>query len=332
MTKAFLFALAAALPLAGCESVVNVDPPAHTPRLSIAYTLSNQALTPSYQQFFAPRALYVSTSHSITEISRLLGRADATVELRDASGQVVEQFLPRARGGYGGADSTQGYYVARRGYMGQPGQRYTLRASAPNVESVEASLTLPLPATVGAGSFALEPLFPGSSPNPHNGKGRLSFTVTDNAATTDYYMAYARVLDAKGQYWGEVSQDYSARNSTGIDIKLSSFDLSQPGNPFSTFPLSDANRNGKQLQFSNDVSYFYNRPYDPRNPTPPPAAFLEVIVSTIPFETYDYFLSVQRTLDIDDNPFAEPAPLHSNVTPGYGLFAGATDVVLRIPL
>jgi hypothetical protein len=317
MTKAFLFALVAALPLA------------HTPRLSLAYTLSNQALTPSYQQFFDRRALYVSTSHSITEISRLVGRADATVELRDASGQVVEQFLPRGRDGYGSADSTQGYYVARRGYRGQPGQRYTLHASAPNVEPAEASLTMPALAKLEGGSFALDPIS-----NTYNYKGRLTFTIADNAATTDYYLAYGRVLDAAGQYWGQLSQDYGPRNNVGPEIKLTRFDLSQPGVAFQTLPISDGGRNGLRLTYDNDVNIYYNVPYDPTNPTRPrPApAFIEITVSSIPFETYDYFLSVLRTLDIDGNPFAEPAPLHSNVTPGYGLFAGATDTVLRIPL
>jgi hypothetical protein len=329
MTKALLLALAAALPLAGCESVVNVDPPAHTPRLSIAYTLSNQALTPSYQQFFDRRALYVSTSHSITEISRLVGRADATVELRDASGQIVEQFLPRGRGGYGSADSAQGYYVARRGYMGQPGQRYTLHASAPNVEPVEASLTLPAITKLEGGSFALDP-----TSNTYNYKGRLTFTIADNAATTDHYLAYGRVLDAAGQYWGQLSQDYGPRNDVGPDIKLTRFDLSQPGAPFQTLPVSDAGRNGLRLTYDNDVYMYYNVPYDPTNPTRPrpEPAFVEITVSSIPLETYDFYQSVQRYYDTDGNPFAEPAPLHSNVKAGYGLFAGATDVVLRIPL
>ncbi|RZK25401.1 MAG: DUF4249 family protein, partial [Hymenobacter sp.] len=167
---------------------------------------------------------------------------------------------------------------------------------------------------------------------PTNGKGRLSFSVSDNAATTDYYIAYARVLDASGQYWGSVYQDYSARNNTGIDIKLTRFDLSMPGSPYQTLPISDAGRNGQPLVFSNDITYGYNRPYDPLHPTPPPAAFLEVIVSTLPAETYDFYLSLNRYYDTDGNPFAEPAPLHSNVQGGYGLFGGATDVRLRIPL
>ncbi len=329
MKKSFLFPLA--LALAGCETTVDVAPPPHTPRLALTYTLSNQAPgTADYRQFFEGRALYVSTSQDVFNPTKLQGRADATVELRDAAGQVVEQFRPRSRPGY--PDSLRGYYAPTRGYVGRPGQGYTLRASAPGVAAVEAAMTLPAPAAVEAGSYAPKPLPPGSSPNFYNYSGRLSFTVPDNAATTDYYLAYARVLDAAGRPWGQVQPDYSARGNDGPDLKLNRFDLSQPNSSYETFPLSDAGRNGQRLGSSSDVRLSYNGGYDPRNPTPPAPAFIEIIVSSIPADTYRFYLSVLRYNDTRDNPFAEPAPLHSNVTPGYGLFGGAADVSFRIPL
>lgn len=329
--KAFLLFPLAALLLAGCETTVDVVPPAHTPRLSLAYTLSNQPQTADYQKFFESRALYVSTSQGVLETKALQGRSDATVELRDATGQVVEQFLPRGRAGYG-PDSLPGYYRPRRGYAGQPGATYTLRASAPGVEAVEAQLTLPLPATLEAGSYVAQPLAPGSSPNGYGFSGRLSFAIADNAATADYYLAYARVLDGRGHYWGQVTQDYSARNHDGPDIKLNRFDLSEPGSPYQTLPLSDAGRNGQRLVYSSDVSTHYSGPYDPQNPTPPAPAYLEVTVSSLRPATYEFYQSIQRYFDTDGNPFAEPAPLRSNVQGGYGLFGGATDVTLRLKL
>lgn len=316
-------ALAATLGLASCESVVPIDLPAYTPRLSVAYTLSNHAPPAGAQDFFDSRALYVSTSQSITNINRLAGRADATVELRDASGQVVEQFRPRGRGGYGGTDSTQGFYVPVRGYVGQSGQRYTLRASAPGVDGVEASLTLPAAPTIEGGSYALSTMQPN-----YQYQGRLTFSIRDNAATTDYYMAYARVLDAAGQYWGQVSQDYAARNSLGPEIKLARLDLSRPGSPYQTLPISDAGRQGQRLSFSEDVSLSGFR----GSSSGVEPAFIEVIVSSIPAETYEFYQSIQRYYDTEGNPFAEPAPLRSNIQGGYGLFGGATDTKLRIRL
>jgi len=61
-------------------------------------------------------------------------------------------------------------------------------------------------------------------------------------------------------------------------------------------------------------------------------AFIEVPAGSIPADTHNYYLSVQRHYDTANNICAKPAPLHSNVPGGYGLFAGASDVVLRIPI
>ena len=53
-------------------------------------------------------------------------------------------------------------------------------------------------------------------------------------------------------------------------------------------------------------------------------------MSSITKEACDFYLSRRRYLDSDGNPFAEPAPLASNVRGGYGLFAGAADATYRI--
>ena len=313
------------LALASCETIVDVEAPAHTPRLALTYTLSNQAPTADYRQFFSGRDLYVSTSQGVLETKDLDGRSDATVELRDASGQVVEQFRARGRVSYQGRDSLRGYYVPTRGYVGQPGMRYTLRASAPGVEPVEATLILPAPTTIESGSYAPKSNF-------RYGPGRLSFTVADNAATTDYYVAYARVLDAAGKPWGQIVRDYNTTENNGSEVDVNRFQLTESRYFYSVFPLSDVGRNGQRISSGNDVTIHYTGAYNPTNPTPPDPAFIEVIVSNITPDAYNFYQSLRRYSDVDGNPFAEPAPLRSNVKPGYGLFGGAADVTFRIPL
>ncbi|WP_161599599.1 DUF4249 family protein [Hymenobacter nivis] len=332
MKKSFLWLpLAAAGALAGCESVVNVEPPAHTPRLALTYTLTNGVTQAGNWNFYDARDLYVSTSQGVLVTKNLAGRADATVELRDDAGQVVEQFRAKNRAPYG-SDSLRGYYAPTRGYVGQPGQRYTLRASAPGVETVEAALALPAVPVLGAGSFVPNP--PASFSPSGNRFGRLSFAIADDAATANYYLAYARVLDANGQPWGRVFQDNSDRDDqVGPDVNLNRFDLSDPGTFYQTLPVSDAGRNGQRLVYSGKVRYYYSPPSGFGNyPNPPAPAFVEVLVSAIPVDTYNYYLSVLRYYDTEQSIFAEPAPLRSNVPGGYGLFAGASDTVLRIPL
>ncbi|QNH61601.1 DUF4249 family protein [Hymenobacter sediminicola] len=328
MKKLFPISAVALLALSGCETVVDVDTPPHTPRLALSYTLSNQPATPDYRAFFEVRDLFVSGSQGVLETRQLAGRQDATIQLFDESGQVVEQFRSKARSGsygYYGQDSLYGYYVPTRNFVGVPGRTYTLRASASGLEPVEATLTLPAVPTIERAEFVV------GTPTYGYG-GRLTVSVADAAASADYYLAYARVLDRTGRYWGEVYPDYNAPGSDGPDINLGRFQLSSAYGLYSQYPFSDVGGNGQRLSFSSDVLLQYRGTYDPYNPVIPEPAFLEVIVSGITPDTYRFYQSLLRYYDTDGNPFAEPAPLHSNVRSGYGLFGGTTDAVYRISL
>jgi hypothetical protein len=332
--KSSVLWLALAATLAGCESVVTVTPPAHTPRLSLAYTLSTQPQSADYQENYRDRNPFASTSQAILVNKNLAGRTDAAIELRDASGQVVETFRPdTSRYSQKTTDYRYGAYLPVRGYAGVPGQAYTLRASAPGVEAVQATLTMPALPTIEGASFVQQPVpAAGGSGFIYDYYGVLSFAIPDQSATTDYYVAYARVLDATGAPWGYAYQDDDIRNSDGPTIDLNQFRLSYIGNVNSIKPISDAGRNGQRLLYSNAVGLSYSRPYNPANPGRPRPGYLEVTVSAIPASSYDFYQSLQRYRSANDNPFAEPAPLRSNVEGGYGLFGGASDRVVRIKL
>jgi hypothetical protein len=324
--------LLGALAFSSCETIVEVDTPPHTPRLALTYTLSNQAPTAEYQKFFSGRDLFLSVSQGVLEVKQPAGRGNASVELVDEAGQTVEQFRSKARQGHnyttGRPDSVYGYYVPVRGFVGEPGHTYTLRASAPGTEAVEATLTMPARAVIETGSYVSSTQ---NNPNIRGGAGRLTCSILDNAATTDYYMAYARVLDRSGKYWGFVRLDYSSDNGNNSEINLNRFQLSEGRNLYSQSPFSDAGGNGQRLNLSNDIYMQYDGSYGQGGTYPEPG-FIEVIVSNITPDAYRFYQSLNRYYDTDGNPFAEPAPLFSNIRPGYGLFGGATDVTYRIPL
>jgi len=192
---------------------------------------------------------------------------------------------------------------------------------------------MPALPTIEGASFVQQPVpAAGGSGFLYDYYGVLSFAIPDQSATTDYYVAYARVLDAAGAPWGYAYQDDDIRNSSGPTIDLNQFGLSYIGNVNSIKPISDAGRNGQRLLYSNAVGLSYSRPYNPANPGRPRPGYLEVTVSAIPASSYDFYQSLQRYRSANDNPFAEPAPLRSNVPGGYGLFGGATDVTLRFPI
>ncbi|WP_375437622.1 DUF4249 family protein [uncultured Hymenobacter sp.] len=321
-----------ALLFSGCETIVEVDTPPHTPRLAITYTLANQAPTPDYRASYYDRGVFVSTSQSVLERKELTGRGDATVELLNEAGQIVEQFRSVAGQGYdwttGRPDSLYGHYVPVRGFVGEPGRTYTLRASAPGVEAVEATLTLPEnKAVIETGSFVAGPF----NPLWNVRSGRLTVSFLDNASTTDYYVATARALDRNGKRWGHVVRAYN--DDPGSDIDLGRFQLSTD-NSYNLHPFNDANSNGQRLTFSADLELIYDGKFTTSSTGTniPEMGYIEVVISRITFDTYSFYQSMKRYYDTENSPFAEPAPLFSNVRQGFGIFGGATDVTYRIPL
>ncbi|MCC2547762.1 DUF4249 domain-containing protein [Hymenobacter sp. BT175] len=314
----------ATLALSACETTLTLPEPPHTPSVALKYTLPNNTTDSSYNELYDQRRLYVSNSQRVFSTAPLTGRTDATVEIRDAAGTVVERFRPVGqRGQFPGPP---GFYAPTMGLQTQPGQTYTLRATVPGLPPAESTLTMPAPAVVESGSFVLRT---GTSPggNPDERRGRLTVVLQDNAATTDYYMAYARVLDRQGQPggWSSVQLDYDSQLSVA---GVGQFGLSSTQQEYSLYPFSDAGVNGQRLTLLSDVMF-----YPERCPGGcPDPGFIEVRISSITADTYNFFLSRRRYYDSSGNPLAEPAPLVSNIRPGYGLFGGATDMTYRIAL
>jgi hypothetical protein len=319
--------------LTGCETVVDLPEPPHTPRIALQYMLSNTLPTPpnspnTNYDLFLTRRLFVSSSQRIFDTRPLEGRDDASVELRDDQGRVVEQFVSSGQQQYYGS----GFYDATRGLRGQPGQTYTLHAELPGFEPVESTLTLPTLAVIESATFVLR------SSGGHNGQtnqaaGHLSVVVADDPSTTDYYLAFARILDRQGNSgaWSQVQIDYANQNT---NFDLDKFQLSNPGSygGYDTYPYPDTNVNGQRFALNSDVVFYQQVYCGPNQPTCPEIGYMEVFVSKITKDTYNFYQSQRRYMDADGNPFAEPAPLPSNIKPGYGLFGGSTDATVRIKL
>ncbi|MCI1189480.1 DUF4249 domain-containing protein [Hymenobacter sp. DH14] len=319
-----------ALALAGCETATNLPEPPHTPRVSLFYVLTPAPLDSSFVELFRQRQLYVSNSQRVFSTDQLNGRPDAAVELRDASGRVVERYRPIAdnyASGYGG---TPGYYRPVLGFRPQPGQPYTLRATLPGLETAESSLTLPAAPTIESAAYQARTTSAGGG---YYATGRLTVTVRDDPNATNYYVAFARMLDAQGQpySYGTVEADRDSQaNAASIDqFQLSSAQQQYSLGAYGIQPFADTNHNGERLTLATDVRY--STGCYSQGPCPQPA-FIEVTVSSLTADTYNFYLSNRRYYDSDGNPFAEPAPLAGNVRQGYGLLGGATDATYRIRL
>jgi len=319
MKRLSLTILLAALALAGCETTVNLPEPPHTPRVALLYTLTTAPQDSSFRELYNQRQLYISNSQRVFDTREPTGRADATVELRDAAGAVVERYRHLLSGG-----QIRGSYRPVLGFRPQVGQRYTLRASLPGLETAESTLTMPTPAVVESGTYVDRTA---SGPNPGSNvyRGRLNLVIQDNPAVANYYLAFARVLDQQGRPggWSVLDVDYESQSSS---VSIGQFQLSSPQQQYSIYPFADTDVNGQRISLSTDVRFYSNC----FQGTCPPPGYIEVHVSSITPEAYNFYLSRRRYYDSDGNPFAEPAPLASNVRSGYGLFGGATDVTYRI--
>lgn len=313
------------LGLTGCEQIIEVPEPAHTPSLAVRYTLGTTPVDSAWNFYQSYRQLYVSASKRLFDQSLLGGQRNATARLYDASGNVVEEFRA-GKPYFSFINDSAGYYLPTRGFVGQPGQTYRLRVEAPGYPAVESRLTMPGNApTIISATF---------TPRTNNGgiggrAGTLNVSIQDDGATTDYYVATARFVDLLGQpvRSGQVLRDNSDDGSD-TDFQGGQFMLSEPGGNGDLYPFADTDVNGKAFTLKADLIVYA---YDPNSGQDLPGQ-LEVTVSRCTRDTYEFWLSRRRYFDTQGNPFAEPAPLRSNIDGGFGIFGGVTDGSVRVPL
>ncbi|WP_324672060.1 DUF4249 domain-containing protein [Hymenobacter sp. GOD-10R] len=320
------------LGLAGCESTVTLPEPAHTPRIALLYTLSDQPLDTS-SNLMVTRQPFVSYSQRVFDTKALMGRDDATIEIEDEGGTVVERFkagYPRKQNVYG---RSSGYYTPTMGLVGQAGRTYTLRTSMPGFETVESTLTMPTKPVIDDATFVVRS--GGVLGGNTQGKARLTITLTDNPTTANYYAAFVRLLDKQGKpiLNSSIYTDFEDQNS---DFEIGRFELSSDSYYFGNNlkPYADTNVSGKQFSLSANVQYYVGGCYS--SPSRPVVCqelgYVEVKVSNMTPDAYRFYQSSRSYNDTRDNPFAEPAPLAFNIKPGYGLFGGAADATYRIKL
>ncbi|TGE14326.1 DUF4249 family protein [Hymenobacter elongatus] len=316
--------------LSACETVIDLPAPEHTPRIALKYVLSSYESQnqKGNDELANSRNLFVSNSQRIFDNRENKGRQDATVVVLDGSGAVVERF-EHAPPRY---PDDLGFYRPTMGLKPQPGQTYTLRASLPGFESVESSLSMPAAPTIESATFVKND----SKSNPNDVYGQLSISVADDPRAANYYVAFARVIDSKNpdyQGWSQV-QVVEDEADTDVTSDLGRFQLSSInsflGYSYGLYPYADTNVNGQRFSLSANVRYYPGHCQTQNNCQGPD--YMEVFVSSMTRDTYNFYLSRQRYNETEGNPFAEPAPLASNIKGGFGLFGGTTDAIYRIKL
>lgn len=293
--------LSASLP--ACETVVEVSPPSHEPQLVASGFFSTDSLW----------LVDVSRSVTYTSDERPTAVVDAAVEIREAD-RVVQTLNPSVSGIYAGS-----------GFVPQPGKRYTLRVSAPGYEDVEGSDRLPDAPEVASfratsrkdeGDVVLdlevELKDPGSDKNYYGIfviQERLRIDV--RTGRTEALEPSLFTFESEDRAFDDGLPDYL---NTGIG---------RHRRPLFTDEVFDGGSRPIQLRVRFNTS-------DSASDVQVLRAFTVVVLS-LSENLYTYRTSVDRQDFSDENPFAEPVRIHSNMKNGFGVFGGYRIRAFRVP-
>lgn len=300
---------AAALLCSACDfqQIVEIDLPPYTPRLVVG-------------SFPSPDSTFkveLARSVSVLEPETLSGReqriSDARVELFDGEGNFIDVLRGRGAGTYG----TQRYP--------EPGATYTLRIEAEGFPRAEATTTLPEPVPFSA---EIEEVQRGSFGER---TARLRITVPDLPGRRSYSLAVSQ----DNQNTGEdlrypagfrssdllLREDYS-RLDVAVDIEVE-----LEGNEryfYGQAVFRDALFEGEPHTFVLDVTLGN---FDSLNP---PEIVVLLAALSEDYVRYRQTLAVQN--ETEENPFAEPVQIFSNVDNAIGAFAGYASTSIALPL
>jgi len=171
ITTLFTWSLLAVL-LAGCEQVIEIDLPPHTPQIVVNSTFSTDSVV--YAQ--------ISVSKQLQDTAQIQVLSDASVVL-------LEDGLP-----FDTLQFTSNYFPGayRGSRIPSAGKNYTLKASRSGFPTVEGNDLAPFPVAIENVTFQ------DSVPDPVN-EGvwdEITFSFSDAGTTDDFYVAGIQLSDS----------------------------------------------------------------------------------------------------------------------------------------
>jgi len=268
---------------------------------------------------------FTADSANIVKVNTFV--TDGLVTISDGSTVTVLKFNTK----------TKFYEVPRRTFRIEAGKTYTLKARSGKME-VEATTTIPLE-RVRINNLKIKPFTQISSSffeRDTNTGYQLQFNWQDVAGQTNYYkifgeMAYQQIepvikfINNKEEISFAEKTKYSYfrwPNEQNSSIRNYYTDQNADGNIFEV----DAVNLFENISRFNTQSGKYKSKRIPDSDK-----VIRVQLSHISKEFYDYQKSLTEHNRTDDNPFAEPVQVYTNVKNGFGCVAGynRTEVVVR---
>lgn len=266
----FLISMTGMLLVCGCETVVEVDLPEHTPVL-----VANSFFTPEEDwqvQLYRSRGILDNDPYELI--------SDAAVEIveDDAVIATLTEVYP-------------GFYQMDEGTRPQAGHKYTLHASAPALEAIEATDSIPTAVEI-------------QDIDLNYGATIENITVhfSDPPDVKNYYQI--SILQEMEGYTFPIyfeTDDLIFETQGGIDAEEAFFD--------------DALIAGQDYGLK--LRVYPAEPVDK----------IYVLLLSLSESYYNY---MQSTKDLDDNPFVEPMRAFTNISNGFGIFAGFSYSAVRV--
>ena len=300
--RSFLLMLSLALPMAGllaaCETVVDVAAPAHTPQLVV-------------HSFFTPDSVWVVR---VTDTAPFAA-PEAPGFVEDATVEVWQGAQLVARP----TRSDSGTYVAS-GRGAVPEARYTLRVAAPGYPPTEGHDVLPAPVPVA--TFG-ETLVQAQDASTRRRIVHVEITLDDPPGVRNYYGLFVfqgrwREDRRTGQV-DPLPPSLFPFASDNLAFGESAFDFLETGKtlyPEAFFPDDLFDGDAYTLDF--EIAYDRPRP----DAEVAIGRVFSVVLLAVSEDFYRYWDSAGRQAFSNENPFAEPLRVHSNMTRGFGVFAG----------
>ena len=267
--------------------------------------------------------IHLSNSRGVIDPRPISRVTNATVNLYDGQGNLIEQLAHQGDGRY------------RGGVALAPGSVVSVQASAGNFGSVSAQDMVPNTVAIeqwdttsvivaGGGSFEFPAL-------------ELAFTVTDPPDQTNFYMLEGYIVQADSIIYdwdpitGEpiidtvpanVPQVYPVGFSSTDQILIANGDaeVGETRVYFTRAVLRDALFNGTRRTFTIRLD----------NTIRPGTLDLRWV--SITNATYLYYRTLERFLYANDDPFAEPVQVYTNIEGGLGIWGGANVARVTIEL
>ena len=315
------------LSLTGCESSLSVDPPDHAPQLVVNGFFVNG------ERWVVTASQSVGAFENVNPDDPRFTVNDATITVTPAGGMPVTLALTDTLTApyiFGETRRRVGPAYVAFAPTPQVEETYTLRAEAPGLPAVEAQSTVPSFPPVDVSSTARRVPRGGVDPGFVRQERTVTLRIDDPPEQANRY--WIRTVFVDSVYIDSVDTyrvlqqpvSFVTRNPS---VRDEAYDALNDDGAYEgdTAHFSDALFDGTTHDLDLTFEEFFSTERQ-RNRR----SYVVVEMATLSPALYDYLTSVRRYDESSDNPFAEPVNVHSNVEPGYGIFAGRHERRLAV--